>query len=79
MPEAEHGALTGLYSLSRGLGVMLGPLLAGVAIGVARPLFASTDGYAVSWLVSGGAILLSVPLLRSLRRHGEDRRALRRR
>jgi len=78
MPETEHGVLTGLYSLSRGLGVMLGPLLAGVAIKVSAPLLASTDGYAATWFVSGGAILLSIPLLRSMRDSGEDRRELRR-
>jgi MFS family permease len=32
MPEGEHGAITGLYSLSRGIGIILGPILAGVAI-----------------------------------------------
>lgn len=80
MPETEHGVLTGLYSLSRGLGVMLGPLLAGVAIHVtaSAPLLSSTDGYAATWLVSSAAILLSIPLLRSMRDQREDRRDLRR-
>ena len=32
MPRGAHGAVTGLYSLSRGVGTSLGPLLAGVAI-----------------------------------------------
>jgi predicted MFS family arabinose efflux permease len=32
MPAGAHGAVTGLYSLSRGLGISLGPLLGGVAI-----------------------------------------------
>jgi MFS family permease len=77
MPEAEHGILTGLYSLSRGLGVMLGPLVAGLAIQFARPLLSSSDGYAACWLVAGGAILLSIAPLRSMREHREDRRSLR--
>jgi MFS family permease len=29
MPRGAHGAVTGLYSLSRGVGTSLGPLLAG--------------------------------------------------
>lgn len=29
MPEGQHGSLTGCYSLSRGLGTWLGPLLGG--------------------------------------------------
>lgn len=77
MPRAEHGVLTGLYGLSRGLGVMLGPLIAGVAIQLARPLLGSTDGYAACWLVAGAAILLSLPMLRSMRGHRADRRELR--
>jgi MFS family permease len=77
MPRAEHGVLTGLYSLSRGVGVMLGPLIAGLAIQFARPLLSSTDGYAACWLVAGGAILLSILPMRSMRRHREDRRRLR--
>jgi MFS family permease len=76
MPEGEHGALTGLYGLSRGLGVMLGPLLAGVAIEAGGSLFASTDGYAATWWVAGVAILLSIVPLRRLRGQREDGRQL---
>lgn len=68
MPADEHGALTGLYSVSRGLGVMLGPLLAGLAISLAKPLFASTDGYAAAWSVAALATLLSLVPLSRLRR-----------
>ena len=32
MPEAEHGALTGVYSVSRGIGITTGPVPAGVLI-----------------------------------------------
>ena len=76
MPEDEHGMLTGLYSMSRGLGVMLGPLLAGVAIELGEPLFSSTAGYAATWWVAGGAILLSFAPLRRLRGDRADRRRL---
>ncbi len=34
MPEDEHGTLTGFYSLSRGIGIVAGPILAGVLIGL---------------------------------------------
>jgi MFS family permease len=73
MPEEEHGVLTGLYSMSRGIGVMLGPLLAGIAIGVAEPLFESTSGYAATWWVAAVAILLSIAPLRRLRDDSADR------
>lgn len=77
MPDSEHGVLTGLYSMSRGLGVMLGPLLAGLAITLAQPLFDSTDGYAAAWWIAGGAILLSLLPVRRLRADSGDRRSLR--
>jgi MFS family permease len=61
MPRNAHGALTGLYSLSRGLGISLGPLLAGVAIQAA-----GTD-YRWTWLVCATAILVSIPVMSPLR------------
>lgn len=76
MPEDEHGMLTGLYSMSRGIGVMLGPLLAGVAIGLGGSLFASTGGYAAAWWVAGAAILLSIAPLRRMRGARRDRHEL---
>ena len=77
MPEGEHGAITGIYSLSRGLGMTLGPLLAGVAVEVAGPaLFSSTSGYGAMWIVVAGGILASLPLIRHLRAEEKDRRVL---
>jgi MFS family permease len=72
MPHGRHGALTGFYSLSRGIGTALGPLLAGIAIQSLHDPFSSTDGYAAMWLVCGGMILLSLPALARLRRLAED-------
>jgi MFS family permease len=72
MPEGRHGTLTGFYSLSRGIGTALGPLLAGIAIEVLADPFSSSHGYAAMWLVCGGAILLSMPALLRLRRLAGD-------
>jgi MFS family permease len=59
MPAGAHGAVTGLYSLSRGLGISLGPLLGGVAIEAAG------EDYRWVWLVCAAAILASLlPLWR---------------
>jgi Na+/melibiose symporter-like transporter len=60
MPRGAHGAVTGLYSLSRGVGTSLGPLLAGVAIQAAG------GDYRWTWLVCGAAILLSIPVMAPL-------------
>jgi MFS family permease len=67
MPHGRHGTLTGFYSLSRGIGTALGPLLAGIAIEVLDGPFGSTKGYGAMWLVCGGSILLSIPFLMRLR------------
>lgn len=72
MPEREHGALTGFFSLSRGLGLTSGPLLAGIAIQVLRGPLGDTQGYAAMWGVCAAAIFLSIPLVALLRRERPD-------
>jgi MFS family permease len=67
MPGDRHGALSGFYSLSRGIGTALGPLLAGVAIALGRGPFAGTKGFAAMWAVCAAATLASIPLARRLR------------
>jgi MFS family permease len=79
MPADEHGAMTGFYSLSRGIGIVLGPLLAGIAIELSKhTLLHSTHGLRAMWLVCSAAIFLSIPFLRRLRGERGDREALER-
>ena len=61
MPRGAHGAVTGLYSVSRGLGTALGPLLGGVAIQAAG------GDYRWVWSVCAAAVLLSIPAMAPLR------------
>jgi MFS family permease len=77
MPSRAHGALTGFYSLSRGVGTMLGPVLAGAAVQLLRQPLSATHGYAAIWGVAGGAVLLSLHFLSRLRRAEADRKTLR--
>jgi hypothetical protein len=65
MPRAGHGLLTGIYSMSRGVGIVLGPLLAGAAIQAQQALGTplGTVEYSALWLVAGVLLLASVPLL----------------
>jgi MFS family permease len=72
MPEGRHGALSGLYSVSRGVGTALGPLLAGVAISLGRGPLDGTEGYAAMWPVCAAAILASIPFVARLRAHDAD-------
>ena len=68
MPAAEHGLLSGFYSLSRGLGLMIGPLLGGAAIEILRAFGDpfGTQGYAAVWVAAGGLLVASIPLARRL-------------
>jgi MFS family permease len=78
MPEGEHGALTGFYSLSRGVGITAGPILAGILISLTSGgPFHSTHGFQAMWIVCAGAALTSLLFLGKLGRAEEDRRRLR--
>jgi MFS family permease len=69
MPRAGHGLLTGLYSMSRGTGIVLGPLLAGAAVQAQRTLDTplGTAEFSALWLVAGALLLASVPLVERTR------------
>ncbi len=45
MPSKSHGTMAGLFDVSSGVGTLLGPTVAGAAIGLMHPLFTSTRGY----------------------------------
>lgn len=78
MPEDQHGALTGFYSMSRGVGIVSGPILAGLAIAVlGQGLFPGTNGFQAMWIICAGAALCSLIFLRRLRDADSDRRELR--
>lgn len=77
MPEEEHGALTGFYSLSRGVGITLGPILAGILISLTSSgPFTATQGFQAMWIVCAGAALTSILFVRKLQRAEDDRRRL---
>jgi MFS family permease len=66
-PGASQGAAAGLVDFSRGVGVVLGPVLVGQAVGLFTTTLPSTHGYAAMWPAIGIPVLLSIPLLRKLR------------
>ena len=68
MPAHDEGATSALAIMTRGVGLLTGPPLVGVAIDAFRPVLESTDGYAVMWAVVGIPVLAGVPLLRTLAR-----------
>lgn len=61
-----HGAASGIFGVSRGIGSFLGPLITGVAIVWNRSLLSSTHGYAAFWIASGAYILISLFFVRGI-------------
>ena len=73
-PAGAEGAVSGLFNVSRALGVILGPIVVGAAIDLAEPLFRSTGGYGAMWVVIGVPIVLSLHFLPALEAHAEAER-----
>ena len=65
-PLGSAGAAAGLVDFTRGIGVVLGPVVVGAAIEAFQGEFASTHGYAVLWPVIAIPVLLSFFILRTL-------------
>jgi MFS family permease len=65
-PAGSEGAAAGLQDFSRGIGVVLGPIAVGAAIGASKSFFDSTQGYGSMWLVIGVPVLVAAILLKPL-------------
>jgi MFS family permease len=77
MPDDKHGLLTGFYSISRGVGIVLGPILAGTLIWITRDsLFKATQGFQAIWIVCAAASFASLFFLRRMANATEDRQRL---
>jgi MFS family permease len=63
-PDSGQGAAAGLVDFSRGLGVVLGPVAVGAAVGASSSFLSSTQGYAIMWPTIGIPILASLFILR---------------
>jgi MFS family permease len=68
MPPQHRGAIAGVATTTKGIGLLAGPITAGVAIDVLAPHLEATDGYQVLWPICGIPILAAIPLVRSLAR-----------
>lgn len=67
MPEGERGSSAGLGDATKGAGLLLGPALTGLAIDLAQHWLSTTNGYAIMWPVLALPILVTLPVVRSLR------------
>jgi MFS family permease len=68
MPSRDRGAISGLATTTKGIGILIGAPLAGLAIDLSRPYLHSTDGYGVLWPLCGIPILAVIPLVARLSR-----------
>jgi MFS family permease len=68
MPADERGAISGLATTTKGLGLVIGPLAAGAVIDLLGPYLDETDGYQALWPVVGVPIILAIPLVARLGR-----------
>ena len=63
VPVHHRGAVSGLATTTKGIGLLVGAPLAGLAIDLARPYLDATDGYQILWPICGLPILAAIPLL----------------
>jgi MFS family permease len=66
MPAEHRGAISGLATTTKGVGLIIGPIAAGAAIDLLAPHLQSTDGYQVLWPILGIPILAVIPLVRHM-------------
>jgi MFS family permease len=66
MPASDRGAVSGLATWTKGVGLLIGPLAAGAAIDILAPYLDETEGYQVLWPILGLPILAVCPILASL-------------
>jgi MFS family permease len=77
MPSGDRGAVAGLATTTKGIGLVIGPLVAGACIDLLREPLGETGGYQALWPILAVPILLVVPLVWSLvdAESAADRRA----
>jgi MFS family permease len=66
MPAQHRGAISGIATTTKGWGLLIGPLVAGVAIDFFSPYLKSTDGYQVLWPVCALPVLAAIPIVANL-------------
>jgi MFS family permease len=66
MPREHRGAISGIATTTKGWGLLLGPLVAGVLIDQLSPYLDATDGYQVLWPVCAIPVLAAIPIVAGL-------------
>jgi MFS family permease len=66
IPPTDRGTITGLATTTKGIGLIVGPLVAGAAIDIMRPYLSATDGYAAVWPAMAVPVLAAIPFVARL-------------
>jgi MFS family permease len=72
MPPEHRGAISGIATTTKGWGLLIGPLVAGVMIDALSPYLKKTDGYQALWPVCAVPVLIAIPIVASLLRAEES-------
>ena len=72
MPAGDRGAISGLATTTKGVGLLIGTPLAGIAVDVLAPHLRSTHGYQALWPLLAVPILAAIPLVMSLEQVESD-------
>jgi MFS family permease len=72
MPASDRGAISGLATTTKGLGLLIGVPLAGVAVELLSPYLEETHGYQALWPLLGIPILAVIPLVMRLEKVESD-------
>ncbi len=68
MPAEDRGAISGLATTTKGIGLLVGPLLAGASIDLLQGTLGTTKGYQALWPILAIPILAVIPLVGRLAR-----------
>ena len=66
MPAGDRGAISGLATTTKGIGLLIGVPLTGLALDLLEPSLGATDGFQALWPLLGIPILAVIPLVMSL-------------
>jgi MFS family permease len=72
MPPRDRGAIAGLATTTKGLGLLVGVPLTGLALDFLKPHLSSTQGFQALWPILGIPILAVIPLVLSLEKVESD-------